>query len=241
MSLLKTKPFIPVVVLGIFVTMILAAANLPARLFAGDSLEGISYTDLTGASFMQGDLWVDIAHVPGLTHLVYHWCPTLSVLSWCVDLTHPAFDLSGRVSLARSNRLSLSNVQLRSLDMAALGLASSLVDARLNGRIDAMTAALSDCPMRSIERLDGQISSEQIRVFGIPAGAHAIDFATRDSAIDARLSGEMFSGKLSLANGRYSAEGEMLAPESMSGMAQSFMRPLGDNRFGWQIGGDLPC
>ena len=55
------------------------------------------------------------------------------------------------------------------------------------------------------------------------------------------IGGDTFSGVMEIRNASYAAEGELLAPEQMLAMAQSLMRPLGGNRFGWEISGELPC
>lgn len=240
--LVISKPVIVVAgALSLLLAVLIVFVNLPIRLLADDSLEAIRYTDLEGASVLKGDVWIGLDDVPGLMHVVYSWCPGLSPLSWCMDLQHPAFVGQGRVSYSGTELISISNMKIESADMASLGLASGLVDARISGKIDSMKLRISGCPIRQIEHVEGQLGSNDIRIFGVSTGAHTIQLSSANSNIDARLSGNIFSGDIQLANGKYRAEGEMLAPESMTAMAQSFMSPLGNNRFGWQINGDLPC
>jgi len=224
-----------------FLVLLVVLANLPVRIFIGDSIQSVSHTDLQTASFLKGDLWVDLEEIPGLTHLVYNWCPGLSPLNWCIDLKHNAFDITGQAAVSGLKHISLSEVNIQSLDMTVLGISSDLIDVRVNGQIDSVTFPLSGCPIKNIEALEGRLVAENIKIFGISTGAHQLIFNTVESAIDAQLSGDAFLGRIQLNKGKYTAEGEMMAPETMAGIAQSFMTPLGDNRFGWEISGDLPC
>lgn len=236
------KPVIAMLALvALVVVLLVMAVNLPIRLVAGKALESIDYTDLSGASLRKGDLWVRLDSAPGLVHVVYRWCPALSPLRWCMDLQHPAFAIEGQVSLSLSQLVSISDLEIHSMDIAALGLGAGLVDARIDGRIDSMAFHISTCPLRQLDHLQGNFSTQSIRFFGASAGAHQLQIATEGSNINADISGETFSGRVQLANGSYSARGEMIAPDSIAAMAQSLMRPLGGNRFGWEIKGELSC
>lgn len=235
--------------LVVLLTVLMVLVNLPVRFFLGDLLnqsgKNISYTDLGGASLLEGDLWVTLDGFPGLTHLTYQWCPGLSPLNWCVDLQHSAFGLSGQFAvsdlLSESLLIHVSDMDINALDIKALGIASGLIDARINGRIDRMVFELSNCPVKTIKQLQGELTSSNIQVFGFSAGAHQLSLASSESAVNARIAGSTFQGNIQVSGGAYRAEGEMRAPETMEAMARSLMRPLGGNRFGWQINGDLPC
>lgn len=227
--------------LGLLVSLMVIILNLPIRALAGDALKSVNYTDLEGANLLGGDLWVAVDELPGLTHLVYDWCPGLSPLRWCVDVAHPALVAEGKVGYTGSELIAISNLEIQSADLVALGVASGLIDARINGTIDNMKLKISGCPIRQIVALEGRLGASNISIFGISAGTHSIQLMSSGSNIEAQLSGATFSGNIQLADGKYMAEGEMLAPENMEAMAQSFMSPLGNNRFGWQINGDLPC
>lgn len=215
--------------------------NLPLRYMAADQLAALEYTDLQGASLLRGDLWLQLDPLPGLTHLVYNWCPGISPLSWCLDIEHVAFVATGRLGVSLDQQIHLSAVDLQSLDLAELGLASGLVAARIEGRVESLRFFPSDCAIKNIEHVEARLQSASIQVFGFAAGAHQLAVNTENASIRAQLSGDTFSGSVEVSAGRYEARGEMNSPESMVSMAQTFMSPLGGNRFAWQLKGDLPC
>ena len=224
-----------------FLVLIAALINVPIRLFLKDSSGSFTYTDIKGATFLSGDIWFDLKDISGPVNLVYSWCPGRSPFNWCVDLQHRAFVLDGTLSVSGRKNIGLSSVTIQFVDMALLGLAAGFLDARLSGRIDSMEIELSGCPIQEIKQIDGLLNAGNVRVLGVSTGAHRLSLTSRGAVVEAGLSGDTFLGTMQLRDGKYSAQGEMNAPESMLAMARSLMNPLGDNRFGWEISGDLPC
>lgn len=231
----------------IFITLlVLFALNMPLRLFAPSLFEDINITDLEGASAVSGHVWVAVEQVPGLIEINYKWCPSLSLTSWCVDASHSAFVIDGNLSLVGTSAIQVKNININNLDIAALNLGGGLVTGLINGQVRSAKIPLVSCFIKQIKDLDASMTMASLRVFGANAGAHQMQIVS-DSSLDEEpninvaLQGDTFSGAVTLSSGRYDAKGEMLAPDSMVSMAQSFMRSLGDNRFGWEISGNVPC
>ncbi len=223
------------------IAFILIVLNMPVRLFAGHLLDEANYTDLHGASLTSGDVWLNVEGIQGPVHVLYHWCPGSAPLRWCVSLEHASVNVDTRLILRGLDTMSLQNMQVTSLDLQALGVAGGLIRGRLSGVMDRVDWRMSECPLLGVEELQGSLSAAEINIFGTSTGAHRLDMTTVDEGINMNLTGDTFSGTIEIRGNQYLAEGELIAPESMMSMAQSLMRPLGGNRFGWEISGSLPC
>jgi len=210
-------------------------------LLAGDMLESVEYTDLEGASLLSGDLWVNVDAVQGPMHVVYQWCPGLSPARWCTSVEHASATLETFVVLRGINAVSLEQMHIQAIDIQALGVAGGLLNARVSGEIERLDWIRSDCPLTGIKHLQGNLEASDLGLFGTSTGAHRLDIATVSEGINISLGGDTFSGTIEIQDDEYAARGELIAPESMLSMARSLMRPLGGNRFSWEISGKLPC
>lgn len=219
----------------------LIAVNLPLRVFAGDMLVEAEYTDLEGASLASGDLWINTEGVQGPVHLTYHWCPGLLPGRWCVSLEHSSAKLETIFTLRGLSGISFENMQIESLDLQALGVTGGMLNARISGEIDRLDWVQNDCPLQGIKQLRGNLATSNLSILGSATGSHQLSMESVPEGINIVIDGETFSGMMEIRNASYAAEGELVAPEEMLAMAQSLMRPLGGNRFGWEIRGDLPC
>ncbi len=226
---------------AIIVALILIAANLPLRVVAGDMLVETEYTDLEGASLMSGDLWINTEGVQGPVHLTYRWCPGLFPGRWCVSVEHASAKLETIFTLRGLNEISFENMQIESLDLQALGLIGGMLNARISGEIERLDWIQNDCPLQGIKQLRGNLATSNLSILGSATGGHQLSMESVSEGINIVIGGDTFSGRMEIRNASYVAEGDLIAPEEMLAMAQSLMRPLGDNRFGWEISGELPC
>ncbi len=228
-------------VIALLAIFILIAINLPLRMIAGDILAEMEYTDLEGASLVSGDLWINTEGVQGPVHLTYHWCPGLFPGRWCVSLEHTSAKLETVFSLRGLDEISFENMQIESLDLQALGVTGGMLNARISGEIERLDWVQNDCPLQGITQLRGNLVTSNLSVLGSAAGGHQLSMKSISEGIDIAVGGDTFSGMMEIRNATYAAEGELLASQEMLAMAQNLMRPLGGNRFGWEISGELPC
>lgn len=216
-------------------------ASLPLRLFVEDSLDAYEFTDLNGASLFSGDIWLKYEELAGLIHISYHWCPGLSPLAWCADLQHASAAMDGRFAFSGVEEVEASSLRIDFIDLAALGVAGGLVNSRISGELNELSITMGNCPLRQIKSLEGSLDAANVQLFGASLGPHQMSFNNSDAGIRANLQGETFTGIIELDGSKYSARGELEAPESIAAMARSLMTPLGNNRFSWAISGALPC
>jgi hypothetical protein len=228
-------------IIAIVLAFVVIAANLPLRLVAGDMLAETEYTDLEGASLTSGDIWINAEGVQGPVHLAYHWCPGLFPGRWCVSVEHTSAKLETIFTLRGLNEISFEDLQIESLDLQALGVAGGMLDARIFGEIERLDWIQNECPLQGIKLLRGNLATSNLSILGSATGGHQLSMESVSGGINIVIGGDTFSGVMEIRNASYAAEGELLAPEQMLAMAQSLMRPLGGNRFGWEISGELPC
>lgn len=238
---MKKMPVIGLSLIAILVGAALIVMNLPLRLFAGDMLDDVEYTDLEGASLLSGDVWVSAEGIQGPVRVQYHWCPGLFPGRWCASVDHASAKLEAYLILRGMDTLSFEQMHIQAIDMQSLGVAGGLVSARIAGEIDRLDWTLSDCPLTGIKYLQGSLVASDLGILGTSTGAHRLDISTVSEGINVNLGGDTFSGTIEIRDNVYAARGELVAPESMLSMARSLMRPLGDNRFAWEISGNLPC
>ena len=232
-------PAIFVLFLGLGLVLLM---TLPLRLVVGDAFSEFEFTEIQGASLSSGDIWLNLEAIPGLTRLNYDWCPGLAPLSWCIDLTSPSFALNGRLSVLGAQTIAFADVHIDALDLDSLGVAGGLVQARVSGQVNTLQLGLgSNCPLTEISAVDALLETSSVDLFGVDTGAHRLVLSGSQAEITGELTGATFTGQIRLSDAQYSAAGEMSAPDSIAPMMASVMRPLGGNRFGWEIGGKLPC
>ncbi|MFX4228005.1 MAG: hypothetical protein ACFHHU_09035 [Porticoccaceae bacterium] len=227
--------------IAILVGAALIAVNLPLRLFVGDMLDDVEYTDLEGASLLSGDVWVNAEGIQGPMRVQYHWCPGFYPGRWCASVDHASAKLETYLILRGLDTISFKQMHIQAIDMQSLGLAGGLVSARVAGEIEQLDWVRSDCPLTGIKYLQGNLVTSNLGILGTSTGAHRVDISTVSEGVNISLGGDTFSGTIEIRDNDYAAQGELVAPESMLSMARSLMRPLGNNRFAWEISGKLPC
>lgn len=226
----------------ILVSAVLIVVNLPLRLLFGDILDDLEYTDVEGASLLSGDVWVSVEGINGPVRVQYRWCPGLFPGRWCASVDHASAKLETYVLLRGIDTLSFEHMQIQAIDMQSLGVAGGLVSARVSGEIERFDWVLSgDCALTGIKHLQGNLVTSDLGILGTSTGGHRLDISTVFEGININLDGDTFSGTIEIQDIDYNARGELVAPESMLSMARSLMRPVGGNRFAWEISGKLPC
>ena len=222
--------------------LLVVLAKLPLRLVFAEKMEAFGVTDINGASFSGGRLWVSNEHLPGLAEVTYRWCPLQGLKSWCVDVEHPLVGLEAVLSVG-SDKLRVTRGDLRMFSSSLLGAKASLVDLSLKGEVEELVISSFDCPMQHIDRLVLQLTTEQVTVqlLNTSLGAHQIKADTTGGDTELNLTGDSLTGLVRLSGDAYEASGELLSNERIAGLAKAQMRSLGDNRFGWELKGKLPC
>jgi len=231
------------VTVGVVLFMILlliVLMKLPLRLVFAEKMVEMGITDINGASISGGRVWVSNEKLPGIAEVVYRWCPMRGFTSWCVDVENPLISVNAVLSVG-SDRLKVTRGDLRRFSSSLLGPTASLVELSLAGDIKELVISSYDCPMQNVDRMTLTLNTEQVKVLGSLLGPHQIEAEQGDAGIDIRVSGDAMTALVKLSNGDYDASGELLATGGIASMARTLMKSLGDDRYGWEIKGKLPC
>ena len=227
----------------LLVTVVLVTA--PIGLLFGGVLKdsGIRYSDFERATLASGELWLVAEPLPGLMRANYHWCPGLSLTRWCTDFSHPALTVKSHLTFSRSGEVRFTDTEIKQLDASVFGIAAGLLHARVTGYISNARLLSLNCPLAQLSDVSAEFNFAGLALFGANIGSHNLKITSIENEVGFRglISGESINGKFALNEGSYSANGELLANEQVESLAKSLMTSLGENRYGWQLQGAIPC
>lgn len=223
--------------IAVFALLLLLAYSLfklPLSLFYGDLFKEHGVTDVNGASISRGNLRVNIERL-GFTNIVYEWCPSEGLGSWCVEIDAESAELQGVVKPRPSN-LTVNDAVIDRLSPTLLGLVTLVVDSDIRGQVESLHLASFDCPLQSIEDVSAAFQADS------RLGALQLNATSVGKKIDVSILGDALEGAAEIEGGAYEASGELTAKTGpLQIMASSLMTSLGENRYGWKTGGNIPC
>lgn len=234
---------IPTILIGLIVFVVLAlylAMSLPLSLFFSDEMSEMGITDISGASVAKGDVWVSHPSVSGLIAVSYAWCPKQGIGSWCATVSGDHIEAK-TVLTPRPSSLSLTDTEIEKFSTLLLGGIGSAIGGTIDGTIQEARFSSYQCPLQNLQFLNAQLHIANVNVLGSAMGEHNLAAKTVGPRIEAEIVGESLDGLVTLADGDYEASGELVATDMIAAMARSFMRPLGGDRYGWEIRGAVPC
>ncbi len=228
---------------SILVVALLALVSLPLSLLLAGRPDVPEHTDISQSTLLRGKLWVQLWPLPGLARVSYRWCPGLSPLAWCVDASSGSAHASGRFGVTGLNSLRVSSAEVSGLEFKHLGLGAGIVDARLGGSVDQVEIQLGDCATGAVTRLEAQLASSDVQIFGHSTGAHRVTLTTDSAGISGTLEGSAIGGSMEYRPDtmEYSVSGTLDVSDEVADLVGSMLEPLGDNRFAWNLSGRAHC
>lgn len=212
----------------------------PLRWVFADEMAAQGVTDIDGASLSGGRVWLSRDAFSGVIELNYRWCPMSGLRSWCVVAEGELLDADATVFFGRHGmRIMDGNIQ--HLSSAIFGPAASLVDLQIQGTVNELVLSSYDCPLQSVASFEADLRVQRSQVLGSALGAHRLVSKNTSRGVDVAIDGEALSGTMSLSERGYEASGELIAEAALGAMARTLMRPLGENRYAWEIEGRMPC
>lgn len=231
-----------------FVILILLSAfigfNLPVQMLVDFEAYGWEVENTQDARLHAGVLRLrseDYADF-GIIDLSWTWCPSLSLLNWCTDISADALQSEGELGIKLSGGIELTDFSLEMDSLEFLGLVPGLVDAKLRGRVASMEIRDFDCPLRDSRNLSAEFELVETRILGGDLENIEIQLSQQGEQYLIKASGRQLEGEFLVDNGlTYRGSGEITPPANLVGMMGSLARPLGDGRFGWELEGQIPC
>jgi|MEHZ01.5.fsa_nt_MEHZ011397388.1_3 hypothetical protein len=231
-----------------FVILILLSAfigfNLPVQMLVDFEAYGLEVENTQDARLHKGVLrlrseeYADL----GIVDLSWTWCPGLSLLNWCTEISADALQSEGELGLKFSGAIELTDFRLEMDSLEFLGLVPGLVDAKLRGRVRAMEIRDFNCPLRAGRNLSAEFELVETRILGGELENIDIQIEQQDEQYVIQASGQQLEGKFLVDSGlTYRGSGEITPPANLVGMMGSLARPLGNGRFGWELEGQIPC
>lgn len=236
------------VIAAILVVLLYACFKLPLSLLWREDMQRFGITDLSNASLSSGHLWLGHDDVSGLVEVNYRWCPINGLGTWCMEVESEAGSFDAQVA-PRPSSLSVSDAHVHRVSQEflhqalapLLGPFSKTVDGNIQGEIEFLRIASYECPMQNLRELSAQLEVSRFSVAGASIGDHQIVARNLGQAIEVDIGGTSIEGKVNLEGGSYEAEGQLLASPQIESVVRSLMSSLGDNRYGWEIKGSIPC
>lgn len=231
--------FVILVLLGAFVGF-----NLPIQMLVDFDAYGLEVENTQDARLHAGVLRLRSENYAdfGIVDLSWTWCPGLSLLNWCTEISADAMQSEGELGIKLSGGIELTNFRLEMDSLEFLGLVPGLVDAKLRGRVRSMEIRDFDCPLRNSRNLSAEFELVETRILGGELENIEIQLEQQDENYLIRASGRQLEGDFLVDSGlSYRGSGEITPPENLVGMMGSLARPLGNGRYGWELEGQIPC
>lgn len=231
--------FVILVLLGAFVGF-----NLPIQMLVDFDAYGLEVENTQDARLHAGVLRLRSENYAdfGIVDLSWTWCPGLSLLNWCTEISADAMQSEGELGINLSGGIELTNFRLEMDSLEFLGLVPGLVDAKLRGRVRSMEIRDFDCPLRNSRNLSAEFELVETRILGGELENIEIQLEQQDENYLIRASGRQLEGDFLVDSGlSYRGSGEITPPENLVGMMGSLARPLGNGRYGWELEGQIPC
>ena len=232
---------------GLTILVLLSAFigfNLPVRVLVNFEAYGMKVENTQDARLYKGALRLrseDYANL-GIVDLSWTWCPGLSLLNWCTEISADALQFEGELGLKFSGGIELTDFRLEMDSLEFLGLVPGLADAKLRGRVRSMEIRNFNCPLRESRNLSAEFELVEARILGGELGYIDIQIEQQDEQYVIQASGRQLEGQFLVDSGlTYRGSGEITPPANLIGMMGSLARPLGNGRFGWELEGQIPC
>lgn len=235
---------IMVVIIAIFVAISIAILNTPTRWFY--DMVPADVTDIDDARLGKGNIWLQPHNMSRVFNVKWHWCPSMNVLRWCIDIQDHALDISFEYFanfnvIAMAEQLKIRNLDMKINDVGSLHPVGGVLKADLLLNVAELEVSSLTCPQENIEVFRGQGEVQNIAIMGsafddvqlgieMNAGELLIPFQNND-----------LSGRLSLKDNYYQFNTQLTAPSGMEAMLKTLAKPLGDGRYEVVLQGNIPC
>ena len=220
------------------------AANLSVTRLVDFEAQGLQVENTADARVYSGSLRLRSIELPelGVFNLTWHWCPSLTLLTWCTDLSGDALEADGNIGLKFSGELQLTDLSMELDSLGSIGLASMLYDAKLTGVIYSALISDINCPLRDASDIAAEFRLLDMHMLG--QSMDEVEIAVSQNADNylINLTGTQLEGELKVdSNLDYLGVGEIEPPSALAGMMGSLARPIGNGRYAWEIQGQVPC
>lgn len=178
----------------------------------------------------------------GIFDVSWLWCPSGGFLNWCTEIKSEALQARGQLNYRISGWLNIADMDIVMDSLSLFGVMSAIVDAELVGRIETLDIQDFACPLRNAENMSAQFEMRQPQLLGNLLKDFRVDIGQLGQEYLLKISGQEIQGEFAVdAALRYSGEGEMIVPPNLRGLMDNLAIPLGNNRYGWKLDGEIPC